>query len=118
MAGVNHGQNGQAQGFLTEERANQMIRDALDQAIEEHDKDMRDFLREEFAKLNALIRSGYPDGDPVGHRLAHEEDIRSAKRWSALKASVMEKVVTGGVWGLIAFMAMAAWEHFKRGVNT
>ena len=103
---------------LSEERATQMINEAVAQAIDTHDQDMRQFIKAEMAELSKLIRSAFPDGDPDGHRRAHEQEIASAKRWTAIKVSVMEKVVTGGVWGLISFLALAAWEHFKRGVNT
>lgn len=102
-------------GQLSEEKAKQMIDEAVRQAIDSHDQDMREFIKAEMAELSKLIRSAFPDGDPDGHRRAHEEEIASAKRWTAMKVAVMEKVVTGGVWGLISFLALAAYEHFKRG---
>ena len=105
-------------GALSEERAQQLIDEAVEKAIREHDQDMRAFIKAQFDELNKLIRSAFPDGDPAGHRRAHEAGIRSAERWTKIKLSVMEKVITGGVWGLVVFLALAAWEHFKRGVNT
>lgn len=85
--------------------------------LEEGREAMIAHIDKEFEALRVLIKSGYPDGDPVGHRLVHEGYIREAADRSALWKSVREKTVTGAVWAIILLLANAVWEAIRAGVH-
>lgn len=55
----------------------------------------------------------FPGGDYAAHCTYHElmiEDIRSRKR---LRQAVMEKTITGLVWGLLVGVAIACFEYAR-----
>lgn len=62
------------------------------------------------------FNDAFPNGDPHGHRMYHERSIHDADKWSKIKGAVTEKLLTGGVWLLVAFIAMAIWEALKKEV--
>lgn len=66
-----------------------------------------------FDEVTALIRSGFPDGDLDTHRKVHEGYMQEARDRAALWKSVREKTVTGVVWAMIGFIALACWEYMK-----
>ena len=70
-----------------------------------------------FDQLEKLIKSGFPHGDPDAHRRVHETFISEAAERAALKKSIIEKIVTGGVWSVIVLVALAVWEYLKTGVH-
>lgn len=74
-------------------------------------------VKEIKAHIDAKFTDAFPDGDPHGHRMYHERSIKDADKWARIKGSVTEKLLTGGVWLLLAFFAMAAWEAFKAEVK-
>lgn len=99
---------------LSQERVTAIVRSAVDESLKSHKAEVTRHIDESMRELKAYIATGYPDGDPVGHRLSHEKEIRGAARWEQIKTSVAEKLLTGGVWGLLAFLGLAAWEMLKR----
>ena len=61
------------------------------------------------------LASGFPDGDPAGHRRYHEAEIKRiearAEFWSKLRLSVTQ-------WGLLGFLGWALvslWLEFLKG---
>ena len=65
--------------------------------------------------IEDTMQKGFPDGDPDGHRRAHEAWIKreedSAKFWAEMRLAV-------GKWmglGVLAFLATAAWTSFLHG---
>lgn len=61
------------------------------------------------------LASGFPDGDPAGHRRYHEAEIKRiearAEFWSKLRLSVTQ-------WGLLGFLGWALvslWHEFLKG---
>lgn len=72
-------------------------------------------------ELIKLIRSGFPNDDPVEHRKVHESYIKEAKERSEMYRSMRDRLLSGGaltVFGvlgtLLYWVAQAAWEAFKR----
>lgn len=106
--------DGRERRELSQERIASIVKSAVDDALKEHKADVTRHIDESMKDLKAYIATGYPDGDPVGHRMAHEKGIRDAERWERLKTSVAEKLLTGGVWGLLLFVGLAVWETLKR----
>jgi hypothetical protein len=60
----------------------------------------------------AMFTHAFPDGDPDGHRVAHEAWIRRAEAqadfWEKLRGSVF----TWGVVGLLGVLGLALWQYF------
>ena len=94
-----------------------MIQNAVGQALRKHEDKMQVFLREEFKQLEGTFKSAFPDGDPHGHRLAHEYQIKQAHGWDKLKAEVITKFLSGGLWVAAGWLAYAVWRAFKDGLN-
>jgi hypothetical protein len=89
----------------------------IDERLQEtEDKLMRE-IDAKFGQLHQTIVDAFPGGDPHGHRQFHEKEIRDAARWDGLKAKVVDKLVTGGVMSMLAFIVLAVWEAFKREVH-
>ena len=72
-------------------------------------------------ELIKLIRSGFPNDDPVEHRKVHESYIRESKERSDMYKSLRDRLLSGGVLaffgvvgGLLYWIGHAAWEAFKR----
>ena len=70
-----------------------------------------------FAELKTLITSAFPDGDPHGHRMAHESLIEADKRWSKLKFGVFEKVAGGGALAVLVFLSHKIWEYAQKAIK-
>lgn len=64
-------------------------------------------------ELIDLIKSGFPEGDPAAHRRVHEGYIKEASARAELKSKILEKVITGGVWGGLLFVGTLIWEYVK-----
>lgn len=102
---------------LTEDRVALMIEEAVSDAMTRHEAKMGAMIRNEFNTLQELFKSAYPGGDPHGHRIAHEKAIASASKWDRLRDGIIEKILTGGVWAGVIFLAFTMWEAFKREVH-
>ena len=101
---------------VTEDRVALMIQKAVTTALDEHEKQLKAHMDKQFAQLQSSFDSAFPNGDPHGHRLAHETEIRSASEWDRIKTEALNKVITGGVWALVVFLALAIWDRFKHEV--
>ena len=67
--------------------------------------------------LTKLFASAFPNGDPIGHRNAHEAQIKSADWWSRMKTETFLNLAKSGAWVAVMWVAYAAWEHFKEAVR-
>lgn len=68
---------------------------------------------EQYERLVRLFKSGFPDGSPVEHRLAHEEMMRLVRARRRLTEEVLLHLMKGGVWALVIFLCVAAWQWVK-----
>lgn len=98
---------------LTEDRVRLLIQQAVTQALREHEAHLMLHMDKQFANLRQTFASAFPEGDPDGHRLAHEKAIRNAGWWDRIKTEAISKTVTGGLWVFLAFLAVSVWEHVK-----
>lgn len=98
---------------ITEDRVALLIEEAVDDAVTKHEAKMTAMIKNEFNTLQELIKSAFPNGDPHGHRVAHEKAIASAGKWDKLKDGLIEKLLTGGVWALLIFIGMSVWDRIK-----
>ena len=98
---------------LTEDRVKVLINDAL----QSHEARVLDRMDSGFDRLSQTFASAFPNGDPHGHRLAHEKAIRSATGWDKLKAEVVGKFLTMGLWAAAVFLAYTVWESIKTNIR-
>jgi hypothetical protein len=98
---------------LTEDRVKVLISEAL----ERHELRVMEHLDSGFDRLTQTFASAFPNGDPHGHRLAHEKAIRAATGWDKLKADVVGKFLTAGLWAAAGFLAFAAWEAIRTNIR-
>lgn len=101
------------QAALTEDRVALMIQEAVSKALAAHEQHLTLHMDRQFASLKQTFADAFPGGDPHGHRLAHEKQIRTASWWDKAKSDAFSKLTAAGAWAIVAFLAVAAWEHIK-----
>lgn len=101
------------QAALTEDRVALMIQEAVSKALAAHEQHLTLHMDRQFASLKQTFADAFPGGDPHGHRLAHEKQIRTATWWDKAKSDAFSKLTAAGVWAVVVFLAVAAWEHIK-----
>jgi hypothetical protein len=101
------------QAALTEDRVALMIEKAVQQALAAHEQHLTLHMDKQFAMLRQTISDAFPGGDPHGHRIAHEKAIANATWWEKAKGDAFSKVTAAGLWALVVFLCVAAWEHIK-----
>lgn len=102
---------------ISEDRAKLLIRGAIDASLREHERQLLVNLDSRFGELSEMIKSAFPGGDPHGHRLAHEHEIQNAAGWSKLKADLIGKIMTGGVWAGLVWLLFVAFEALKQEIK-
>ena len=101
------------QAALTEDRVALMIQEAVSKALAAHEQHLTLHMDRQFASLKQTFADAFPGGDPHGHRLAHEKSIANASWWDKAKSDAFSKVTAAGLWAIVVFLAVAAWEHIK-----
>lgn len=79
----------------------------------EYQQQLKTHFDERVDELIELIKSGFPEGDPSAHRKVHEGYIKEAAARDELKSKIIEKIITGGVWGGLLFVGTLVWEYVK-----
>ena len=98
---------------LTEDRVRLMISEAVQQALASHEQHLTRHMDQQFASLRQTFAEAFPGGDPHGHRIAHEKAIANATWWDKTKSDAVSKVTAAGLWAVVVFLCVAAWEHIK-----
>lgn len=102
---------------VTEDRVLLLVESAVSQSMAKHESRMTQHFDLHFKKVVELITAAFPDGDPHGHRMAHEKDIRDADSWRKIKAEVISKAATSGVLIALGWVALIIWGAFKDSVS-
>ena len=102
------------QAALTEDKVALMIQTAVADALKSHEQHLTLHMDKQFGLLRQAFNDAFPGGDPHGHRLAHERQIANASWWEKTKSDAFSKVTAAGLWAVVVFMAVAAWEHIKQ----
>jgi hypothetical protein len=102
---------------VSEAQISLMIEEELERRLGKFEDKMLLHMDAKFAQLHKIITDGYPNGDPHGHRMAHEKMIRDADGWSKIKGDILSKFLTGGLWIAAAYLALAVWQAFKQEVT-
>lgn len=66
----------------------------------------------QYSALSDLIKSGFPNGDPVEHRKAHEQMMRYVEKRERFISDLSMHLAKGGVWALAVFMGVSMWHFF------
>lgn len=101
------------QAALTEDKVTLMIQEAVSKALATHEQHLTLHMDRQFALLRQSFADAFPGGDPHGHRLAHERQIANASWWDKAKSDAFSKVTAAGLWAIVVFLCVAAWEHIK-----
>lgn len=101
------------QAALTEDRVALMIQEAVSKALTSHEQHLTLHMDKQFAALKQAFNDAFPGGDPHGHRLAHEKAIANANWWEKAKGDAFSKMTAAGLWAIVVFLCVAAWEHIK-----
>lgn len=99
---------------ITEDRVQLMIATAVQKALTEHEQHLVAHMDRQFAMLRQSFADAFPSGDPHGHRIAHEKAIANATWWDKTKSDAVSKVTAAGLWAVVVFLCVAAWEHIKQ----
>jgi hypothetical protein len=102
------------QAALTEDKVALMIQEAVSKALTTHEQHLTLHMDKQFSLLRQAFNDAFPGGDPHGHRLAHERQIANASWWEKTKSDAFSKVTAAGLWAVVVFMAVSAWEHIKQ----
>ena len=86
---------------------------AVNEAMEEHEKKVKEHIDNKFIELTKLIESAFPGDDPAGHRQYHQKQIDYMNERMALWKDIRAKSVTGVLWLLLGLLGTALWEYFK-----
>ena len=92
-----------------EKHIDQRIKERLD----ERGKIESKMINQRFDALEALIKSGFPGGDPSEHRRYHDEVIEFMRERRELWKSIREKTLTALFWSMIVAGGTAVWQYIK-----
>jgi CHASE3 domain sensor protein len=110
------GQEHRAAARLAQREIEECIDRRVSQRLVEHaavEKTYRDELLGEVRALRELLTSAFPDGDPDGHRRAHEDAIDFFRDWGALMREIRNKTFVGLVWAGIVLVGLSVWSYVK-----
>jgi hypothetical protein len=64
------------------------------------------------------LAKGFPDGDPDGHRRAHEALIKRAEAKARFYEDLRGELAKKGLWALIGLLGIALWQYVKARMAT
>ena len=86
--------------------------------LDEHAKTEADQLNTRFDKLEALLKSGFPGGDPEEHRRYHDEVIDFIRERRELWRAIREKTLTALLWSGLLTLGSAIYHYSKAKFGT
>jgi len=89
----------------------------IDEKLDANKREHREYFDARFDEVVALIKDGFPGGDPRGHREVHEGYIAEAKQKKDLRDAIIKQILTGTAWATMAFIAAAIWVAIKSEVK-
>lgn len=94
-----------------------MIEEEVERRVSKLEERLMLHMDAKFAQLHKLISDAFPNGDPHGHRMFHERQIKDADTWASMKADILSKFLTSGLWVAAGWLAYAIWQSFKQSVK-
>lgn len=71
------------------------------------------FLNARFDALETLLKSAFPDGDPLRHKAYHDEVMEFMKERRELWKAIREKTLSGLLWSMMLTGGAAFWHYLK-----
>ena len=94
-----------------------MVEEEVERRMHKLEERLMMHMDVKFGQLHKLISDAFPNGDPHGHRAYHELQIKQADGRDKIKADLVSKFLTGGLWVAAGWLAFVAWQAFKDSVN-
>ena len=89
----------------------------LDDKLTQSEATTKEYFDARFDQLEWLIKDGFPNGDPRGHREVHEQRISDAKMWKERREALIKQVLTGSAYATIIYLATIVWSALKHEVQ-
>ena len=83
--------------------------------MDEHIDKKLEPIHKKLDALSDLVKSGFPEGDPTGHRRAHEQWLEERKERKTFWNGVWRKIAENAAWAAVAGMATAVWYYLTHG---
>lgn len=99
-------------GKLTEDRVRLLINESLSR----HEQRVLQHIDRQFNTVHDTLKSAFPNGDPHGHRLAHEKYMQDKAAWDKFKAELISKVATAGFISALMWMLLVVWQAIKESI--
>jgi hypothetical protein len=99
--------------IISEAQIALMIEEEVERRISKMEERMMLHMDGKFAHLHRLISDAFPNGDPHGHRMFHERQIKDADGWDKMKADILSKFLSSGLWVAAGWLAYSVWQSFK-----
>ena len=74
--------------------------------------ELRQHVDQRFDALEELLKSGFPNGDPVEHRKVHEQHIKDATERAEVRLAVKKSVLSSGIWLFLLTAIVAIGSYF------
>ena len=94
------------------------IDERIELRLDEHAKTEANQLNTRFDKLEALLKSGFPGGDPEEHRRYHDEVIDFIRERRELWRAIREKTLTALLWSGLLTLGSAIYHYIKAKLGT
>jgi hypothetical protein len=65
--------------------------------------------------IESVLADAFPEGDPVGHRKAHEAAIKSAEDKAIFWKTMLTKLTEWGLIGFAGWAVYSLWAAFLQG---
>lgn len=87
------------------------LRDEIGERHVENTSNLEVMQRELKVAIDRIddLAKGFPDGDPDGHRRAHEALIRKAEARARLYEKLLEELASKGLWAFIVALGGILW---------
>jgi hypothetical protein len=95
-----------------------MVEEEVERRVSKMEEKLMQHMDAKFGQLHKLITDAFPDGDPHGHRMYHELQIKQSDGWDKMKADILSKFLSSGLWVAAGYLAFAIWQSFKDSVKS
>lgn len=91
------------------------LQNMIDERIAEHlnasERRQEAHMSEGFDRVCQMLRSAFPDGDPVEHRKAHEQMIEFHRQRTEFYRDLKRQLASKGVLALVGILLIALWHY-------
>lgn len=103
---------------MTEAQISLMIEEEVERRVGKMESNLMLHMDTKFSQLHRLITDAFPGGDPHGHRAYHELQIKQATNWDKMKADVLSKFLSSGLWVAAGYLVFSVWQSFKDNIKS